>query len=57
MCFKEMVPTMLCPGLSLPLEMPAARIMSHDVGGDFISKEKVRSGLTVMRTGMGMPGV
>lgn len=30
--------------------------MSHDVGGDFISNVKDLSGLTVNKTGIGIPG-
>lgn len=59
-----MVPTVSCPGLLAPLLFPflfrgasAAFKRSHDVCGVLRSKWKDRSGRTVTRQGIGVPGV
>jgi hypothetical protein len=62
-CFKETVPTTSLPGACPPRIRffrslrPAACIKSHDVGGLRSSKWNVRSGRTVTRAGVGIPGV
>lgn len=50
------MPAVSEPGAPLPLEIPAARLRSSDVGGVLVVNVNVRSGLTVTSTGVGIPG-
>lgn len=55
-CFRDIVPATSVPAFPLPLVIPAARLSSKEVGGVLIVKENVRSGLTVTKVGVGIPG-
>lgn len=45
------------PAVPEPVSNPAAWRMSQAVGGDLVTKVKVRSGWMVMVTGVGVPGL
>lgn len=57
-CFMLSVPagdTLGRPVSPEPVSMPAAVLIRCMVGGDLVTKVKVRSGWIVMRTGVGVP--
>ena len=56
MCFRLTVPTTSCPGLPVPFSIPAAFFKKYEVGGVLVMNVNVRSGWTVMRVGVGVPG-
>lgn len=56
MCFNVNVPTQSCPGLAVPFSIPAAFFKKYEVGGVLVTNVNVRSGCTVIRVGVGIPG-
>lgn len=55
-CLRLIVPVVSWPGRPVPFSIPAAFLTKYEAGGVFVMNVKVRSGWTVMRVGVGVPG-
>lgn len=55
-CLRLMVPVTSWPGRPVPFSIPAVFFKRYVVGGVLVINEKVRSGSTVIKVGVGTPG-